>query len=81
MIVNSKDNHKLIETLQTGGVAVIKTDTLYGLVASANDRAAVARVYELKRRNPSKSLIVLVADTDQLYDRPEQDLSDKWPGP
>lgn len=41
----------------------------------------MAKVYELKRRNPAKSLIVLIGDTAQLYDQPSVDLRDKWPGP
>lgn len=81
MIIDSKDNRTLIDALANGGVAVIKTDTLYGLVAAAGNQAAVAKVFELKRRNPSKSLIVLIGEIEQLYDRPGIDLSDKWPGP
>lgn len=81
MIVDSKDNHKLIERLKSGGVAVVKTDTLYGLVAVASHQAAVAKVYDLKQRQPAKSLIVLIAAVGQLYDQPAIDLSDKWPGP
>lgn len=81
MIVKSKDNHKLLETLEVGGVAVVKTDTLYGLVGRADYQVVVNKIYQLKRRNPAKSLIVLIADVNQLYDRPELDLSDKWPGP
>ncbi|HET7630618.1 MAG TPA: L-threonylcarbamoyladenylate synthase [Candidatus Saccharimonadales bacterium] len=79
--MKSKDNHKLIEALKNGGVAVVKTDTLYGLVTRADNQTAVAKVYKLKRRNPAKSLIVLIADVSQLYDWPKLDLSDKWPGP
>jgi L-threonylcarbamoyladenylate synthase len=79
--VNSKDNHKLIKAISHGGVVVIKTDTLYGLVARADSSSAVQRIYDLKRRNPAKSLIVLIADTSQLYDQPENDLDQFWPGP
>lgn len=81
VIVTSKENHKLIGALRTGGVAVLKTDTLYGLVGPADNHAAVAKIYKLKQRNPSKSLIVLIANTEQLFDQAAVDLTDKWPGP
>jgi L-threonylcarbamoyladenylate synthase len=35
-----------------GAVGVIPTDTVYGLVARANDKAAVERLYELKKKSP-----------------------------
>lgn len=63
------DNHKLIETLKNGGVAVIRTDTLYGIVASADNEAAVERVYAIKGRDANKSCIVLLDDMRRAYAR------------
>lgn len=71
-----KDNFKqLVSILRAGGVAVIRTDTLYGLVARADDQEAVAKVYRLKHRNPLKSCIILsdsprsaYANVDELAD-------------
>ncbi len=57
----------LIRVLMKGGIAVIRTDTLYGIVARANDEQAVGRVYTAKSRNPKKSCIVLLADEQQAY--------------
>lgn len=51
-----------------GGVVALKTDTLYGLLARADDQAAVERVYQLKSRDETKSPVVLIADSEQLYD-------------
>lgn len=59
--------NQLVLTLQRGGVAVLRTDTLYGIVARADDEAAVARVYRLKQRDSNKSSIILVADASQTY--------------
>ncbi|MFZ1242740.1 MAG: Sua5/YciO/YrdC/YwlC family protein [Candidatus Saccharimonas sp.] len=59
--------NQLAHVLNNGGVAVIRTDTLYGIVARADDERAVEKVYQLKKRNPEKSCIVLVADEDSLY--------------
>jgi len=62
------ENHELIETLRRGGVAVVRTDTLYGLVARADDRVAVERVYGIKSRDQLKSCIILLDTTRFAYD-------------
>lgn len=54
------------DIITNGGVAVIRTDTLYGLVADAHNPHAVSRIYEIKGRNPLKASIVLVADYEQI---------------
>jgi L-threonylcarbamoyladenylate synthase len=69
MTTHLSDNHKLIDTLVSGGVAVIRTDTLYGLVASADNEAAVERVYAIKGRDAHKSCIVLLDDMRRAYAR------------
>jgi len=75
---------KTIECLKSGGVAIIRTDTLYGIVARANDEDAVERVYRLKQRTPTKSPIVLLASTDQLIEDCPREmkalLKKYWPG-
>lgn len=58
----------VIACLMAGGVCVLRTDTLYGIVARAADEAAVQRVYHLKDRDEAKSPIVLIADVAQLFD-------------
>ena len=58
---------ELISVLMNGGIAVIRTDTIYGIVARANDAEAVERVFAAKGRNPEKSCIVLIADPKQAY--------------
>lgn len=71
--------------LMSGGVAVIRTDTLYGLVARALDEQAVERVYRIKGRTATKQPIVLLASRDQLLSPPPdsyaQFLDSTWPGP
>lgn len=61
------DNTELIDVLSSGGVAVIRTDTLYGLVASADDQLAVERVYAIKDRDPLKSCIILINSPEAAY--------------
>ena len=76
MSVNLATNHELINLLKNGGIAVIRTDTLYGLVASANDRAAVERVYTVKGRDAHKSCIVLLDDLSNAYARASELVAD-----
>lgn len=55
-------------TLRAGGVVVLRTDTLYGIVACADDQAACERVYSTKGRDASKPCIVLIANSAQIWD-------------
>lgn len=51
--------------LLDGGVGIMPTDTVYGLVARAEDQRAVARLYALKHREHKPGTII-AADTEQL---------------
>lgn len=57
---------KAAQILTTGGVALLATDTVYGLMASPLHPDAVARIFALKGRDAAKSLPVLVADAAQI---------------
>lgn len=74
-----------VDCLCSGGVVVMPTDTLYGIVASADNQQAVERVYQIKGRDGGKPPIVLISSLDQLYDQPSDDhqklLDQSWPGP
>ncbi len=70
--MNLSKNTQLIDVLTSGGVAVIRTDTLYGIVASANDHQAVERVYAIKDRDLSKSCIILIDVPEKAYSHPAQ---------
>lgn len=50
-----------------GSIAVIPTDTVYGVVARAADPIAVSRLYELKRRKNKPGTLV-AASIDQLVE-------------
>ncbi len=56
-----EDIKKCIEVLQAGGTILYPTDTVWGIGCDATNAAAVKKVYELKKRDDSKALIVLVA--------------------
>jgi L-threonylcarbamoyladenylate synthase len=53
--------------LQPGAIAVIPTDTVYGLVARAADETAVKRLYTTKNRQ-GKPGTLIAANIDQLVD-------------
>lgn len=55
-----------VETMRKGGVILYPTDTVWGLGCDATNPEAVRRVYEIKRRDDSKSLVLLACDLDQI---------------
>jgi L-threonylcarbamoyladenylate synthase len=61
-----KDLNKIIKILKNGGVGVIPTDTLYGLIGSAFSKKAISRIYKIKNRNKNKKLIVLISSIKDL---------------
>lgn len=54
------------EIIKEGGIAVMRTDTLYGIVADAHNQKSVQRIYSVKKRNLLKPVIVLIADYHDL---------------
>lgn len=56
----------LTQTLQRGGIAVVRTDTLYGIIALARNKEAVEKVYTVKHRRRHKACIVLLSDVTQV---------------
>lgn len=63
---NIYDNENLVNTLKEGGVVVMPTDTIYGILASALLPNAVERVYEIREREKSKACIILISDFKDL---------------
>lgn len=57
---------RTLEILQNNGLIVYPTDTVWGIGCDASCEATVERVYSIKRRSESKSLIILVSDIEML---------------
>lgn len=57
---------KAVETLKAGGVILYPTDTIWGLGCDATRSEAVAKIYKIKQRSDSKSLVTLVSNLDML---------------
>ncbi len=79
---------ELVSILKRGGIAVMPTDTVLGVVARARDRAAVARLYSLRRRTPAKPFIILIPNIGSLASfgvrvgaKERAFLRRVWPGP
>jgi len=72
--------------LKAGKVVACPTDTVYGLLADATNRDAVARIFQIKGREKEKPLSVFVKDIAAAKElaeiSPEQELylRDVWPG-
>ena len=57
---------KAVEVLRQGGVILYPTDTVWGIGCDATDPEAVAKVYAIKKREDSKSLVLLASDMDMI---------------
>jgi L-threonylcarbamoyladenylate synthase len=53
--------------LQSGKLVVLRTDTLYGIVARADDPVAVERLQRVRKREPGKAFIVLIPEPSAAY--------------
>lgn len=66
MKIFSKFNSGAEKIILRGGVGVIPTDTIYGIVGSALSRRAVDRIYRLRHRHPDKPMIILIRSLNDL---------------
>ena len=57
---DKSDLEEAVRVLRAGGVIVYPTDTVWGIGCDATNEAAVRKVYALKRREDSKSMLVLL---------------------
>ncbi|WP_448702997.1 L-threonylcarbamoyladenylate synthase [Mucilaginibacter sp. AW1-3] len=57
---------KALKVLQDGGIILYPTDTIWGIGCDAGNEEAVKKIYTLKQREESKSMIVLLANDNQL---------------
>ncbi len=63
-----EDVKKCLKVLREGGTILYPTDTIWGIGCDATNAAAVEKVYHLKQRMESKSLIILLAEAETLND-------------
>lgn len=56
----TEELNKAISTLRAGGIILYPTDTIWGIGCDATNPDAVAKIYKLKQREDSKSMLVLI---------------------
>lgn len=57
---------KACEIMSQGGVILYPTDTIWGIGCDATNEKAVEKVYRIKKRDDSKSMLVLLDTTAKL---------------
>ena len=55
-----------LRVLREGGTILYPTDTVWGLGCDATNPEAVAKIYEIKQRSDSKSLVLLACNLDMV---------------
>ena len=55
-----------VQLLRKGGVILYPTDTIWGIGCDATNPAAVERIYKIKQRNDTKSMLVLMENAASL---------------
>ena len=81
------DIERLVDLINNGNIAVVPTDTVYGIIGDATNIDVIHKVYEVKKRDYSKPLILMVSSIDMLekyvleVNNIEKKLIDRyWPG-
>lgn len=63
----NKEVFEAFEVIKKGGIILYPTDTVWGIGCDATNEEAVKKIYDLKKRAESKSMIVLVNSDRLLY--------------
>lgn len=63
---NKEDLQAALQVLRNGGIIVYPTDTVWGIGCDATNAEAVAKIYALKQREDSKSMLVLLDSPAKL---------------
>ena len=78
----------IVEIIKNGGLVVMPTDTIYGIIGDATNVDTIRKVYEIKKRDFNKPLLMLVNSVDMLKkyvlnitDLETELINEYWPGP
>ncbi len=66
MEINS-EIQKAFEVIQNGGIILYPTDTVWGIGCDATNTDAVAKIYQLKQRAETQSMICLMNGEKMMY--------------
>ena len=69
-----------LETLKKGGSVAFPTDTVYGLGVMPHAAENIARLYEIKGRDPGKAIAILIAHPETVDEiaGPVRDFARTW---
>ncbi|MCH5216522.1 MAG: threonylcarbamoyl-AMP synthase [Muribaculaceae bacterium] len=74
-MINQDDITNALNALKAGGVILYPTDTIWGIGCDATNAEAVKKIFEIKQRADSKSMLALVDDISMLeryvYEMPD----------
>ncbi|WP_312768194.1 L-threonylcarbamoyladenylate synthase [Epilithonimonas sp.] len=62
------DFTQAIEILRSGGTILYPTDTIWGIGCDATNPEAIKKIFDIKKREQNKSLIILVESEKRLQD-------------
>lgn len=72
------DIDKIVSVVDSGGLVITPTDTVYGIMGDSLDENVIRKVYSVKRRTFSKPLILLMSDVEMIK-KYTSDISDvEW---
>lgn len=62
----NEEINKIIDVLSKGKIAILPTDTVYGLTGDATSLKAIKLANDIKKREKSQPLLILVSSIDML---------------
>ena len=63
----NQEIHNAYEVIKNGGIILYPTDTVWGIGCDATNPEAVAKIYKLKQRAETQSMIVLMNGEKMMY--------------
>lgn len=64
--INKNIIKKIAELISEGKTVILPTSTIYGLSCKYNDRNAIEKIYNIKKRNKNLPFIILISSYDDL---------------
>ncbi len=61
-----QDIQKIAETLKNNKIAILPTDTVYGIASLASSKTGVSKIYEVKKRSLKKPVNILVSNIGMI---------------
>lgn len=59
---------RIVNELKKGNLVISPSDTVYGIMGDALNEKAIKKVYDAKKREARKPLIILVSSKEMLYE-------------